>query len=211
MSVYAPCNEPCISAATDAIRAKIASMYYATIGFPEFEDLVTTTKTHDAYKGVPLATHSSQARGHILERVARRVMEKTMGMKALDPPSGVCVNGAKRGRNSETYDFMIAGRRIEVKYSQLSWETTQNRWVAQWHAIKRYEFDDLLLVIYTPYGLHIFMHDHVFGVSTRGRLQGATGGKVVVYAPRNVPYISAATDAILKKMGSMHYASLAYS
>ena len=211
VTVYAPCNESCISAATDAIRAKIAPMYYATIGFPEFEDLVTTTRTHDVYKGVPLATHSSQARGQILERVARRVMETTMGMKASDPPSGVRVNGSKRGRNCETYDFMMGGRRVEVKNSQLSWDTTHHRWMAQWHAIKRDEYDDLLLVLYTPYDLHIFMHDHVLGVSTRGRLQGATGGKVVVYAPRNEASISAATDAILKKMEHMHYSSLAYS
>lgn len=209
--VCAPSNEPSISAAADAIRAKMASMYYATVGFSEFKDLVTTTKTHDAYEGVPLATHSSQARGDILERVARRVMEKTMGMKSYDPPSGVCINGRKRARNSATYDYTIGGRRVEVKYSQLSWETTQKRWMAQWHAIKRDEFDDLLLVLYTPHGLHIFMHDHVYGVSTRGRSQGASGGKVVVYAPCNVPSISTATDAILKKMEHMHYASLAYS
>ena len=43
---------------------------------------VTTTKTHDAYLGVPLATHSSKARGDILERVAMRVMEEKMGEKA---------------------------------------------------------------------------------------------------------------------------------
>ncbi len=134
-----------------------------------------------------------------------------MGETARDPQSGVCINGRKRGRNSETYDFMIGGRRVEVKNSQLSWETTQNRWVALWHAIKRDEFDDLLLVIYTPYGLHIFMHDHVYGVSTNGRSQHGIGGRVHVYGPCKEPSISAATDAILKKMEHMHYASLAYS
>ena len=208
--VCGTCNEPSISAATDAIRAKLVSMHYATIGFSEFEDLVTTTTTHDAYDGVPLATHSSKARGDILERVAQRVMEKTMGETACDPPSGVCVNGAKRGRSSATYDFMIAGQRVEVKSSQLSWNSRMKRWSAQWQDIKRVEYDDLLLVLYTPVGVHLFLHDHTYGVSTRGKSQHACGGKVQVCGPKNEPSISVAMDAILKKMGSMHYASLTY-
>lgn len=209
--VYGPRNEPSISAATDAIRAKMAPMHYASIDFSEFEDLVTTTTTHDAYDGVPLATHSSKARGDILERVARRVMENKLGGTACDPPPGVRINGSKRGRNSETYDFIIGGRCVEVKSAQLKWNSHMKYWEAHWQNIKRDEYDELVLVLYTPTGLYMFLHDHVYGVSTRGRSQGASGGKVVVYAPCNVPSISTATDAILKKMGSMHYASLAYS
>jgi hypothetical protein len=211
VQVYGTRNEPSISAATDAIRAKMASMHYATVGFSEFKDLVTTTTTHDAYDGVPLASHSSSARGDILERVARRVMEKAMGLKSFDPTPGVRVNGTKRGRKSETYDFMIGGRRVEIKNSQLVWNTTSNRWWAMWQNIKRDEYDDLILVLYTPSAIHIFMHDHVYGVTTHGKSQCASGGGVCVHAPCNEPSISAATDAILKKMEHMQYASLAYS
>jgi hypothetical protein len=204
-------NEPSISAATDAIRVKMAPMHYASIDFSEFEDLVTTTTTHDAYSGVPLATHSSKARGDILECVARRVMEKTMGIDSFDPPSGVCINGAKRGRNSATYDFLIGGQRVEAKSAQLSWKSHTKSWDAHWQHIKRDEYDILILLLYTPTGLHMFLHDHTYGVSTSGKSQHACGGVVQVHAPCNEPSISAATDVILKKMGSMHYASLAYS
>ena len=209
--VHAPCNEPSISAATDAIRAKMAPMHYASIDFSEFEDLVTTTTTHDAYNGVPLATHSPKARGDILERVARRVMENKLGETACDPSPGVRINGSKRGRSSETYDFLIGGRRVEVKSSQLIWNCHMKRWMAMWQGIKRDEYDILLLVLYTPVGVHLYIHDHTYGVSTTGKSQHACGGVVTACGPRNVPSISAATDAILKKMGSMHYASLAYS
>ena len=122
---------------------------------------VTTTKTHDAYVGVPLATHSSKARGDILEIAAMRVMEEKMGNKAQTPTSGTCVNGAKRGRNSEEYDFLIAGRRVEVKSAQLSWNAYKRHWRASWQNIKRDAYDDLLLVLYTPLGVHLFLHDHV--------------------------------------------------
>jgi len=210
VAVNGPCNEPSISAATDAIRAKMAPMHYASIDFSEFKDLVTTTTTHDAYDGVPLATQSSKARGDIFERVARRVMEKTMGQTACDPPSGVCVNGRKRGRRSETYDFIIGGRRVEVKSSQLLWNRHMMRWFAQWRNIKRDEYDILLLLLYTPVGVHLYLHDHTYGVSTTGNSQHACGGSVCVCGPINEPSISDATDVILKKMEDMHYASLTY-
>lgn len=174
----------------------------------DYLDEIVTTTTHDAYEGVPLATHSSKARGDILERVARRVMEKTIGMKSYDPPSGVRVNGRKRGRSSETYDFLIGGRRVEVKSAQLKWASRY--WVAQWQHVKRDEYDDLLLVLYTPSGLYIFLHDDNYGVSTNGKSQHACGGVVQVRGPSNEPSISAATDVILKKLEHMRYASLAY-
>ena len=67
-----------------------------------------------------------------------------MGETACDPPSGVCINGAKRGRTSEIYDFMIAGRRVEVKSSQLKWNSHHKYWEAHWQHIKRDEYDDLV-------------------------------------------------------------------
>lgn len=171
----------------------------------------TTTATHDAYEGVPLATHSAQARGDILERVAMRVMEQKMGETAHPPPPGTRVNGAKRGRNSEAYDFTIAGRRVEVKSAQLAWNSNARRWVAQWQSIKREAYDDLLLVLYTPFGVHIFVHDHAYGVSTNGILQGVRGGYVIVRAPCNVTSISEAVDVVLGKLSHMHYATPTYS
>ena len=126
----------------------------------------TSTVTQDAYTGIPLATHSASARGDILERVAMRVMEQKTGEKAHPPPPGTCVNGRKRGRNREAYDFMIAGRRVEVKSAQLTWDSSTRRWKAEWDCIKRDAYDDLLLVLYTPFGVHIFVHDHAYGVST---------------------------------------------
>ena len=138
-------------------------------------------------------------------------MEKKLGETACDPPSGVRINGSKRGRNSETYDFRIAERRIEAKSSQLSWDRHKKRWVAQWQHIKRDEYDILILLLYTPTGLYMFLHDHTYGVSTHGKSQHACGGMVTACGHRNEPSISAATDAIRAKMAHMHYASLAYS
>lgn len=176
----------------------------------EYLSNITTTVTHDAYAGVPLATHSAKARGDILELVAKRVAEEKNGEVACDPPSSTCVNGAKRGRNMTTCDFVIGHRRVEVKSAQLAWDVDKRLWSAMWQGIKRDAYDDLLLVLYTPTGVHLFMHDHTCGVTTKGKSQAACGGNVQMCAPRNNESISVATEAILAKMQHMHYASLAY-
>ena len=172
---------------------------------------VTTTKTHDAYVGVPLATHSSKARGDILEVAAMRIMEEKIGENAHPPTPGTCVNGAKRGRNSEEYDFMIEGRRVEVKSAQLAWDAYKRYWKAKWQKIKRNAYDDLLLVLYTPLGVHLFLHDHVYGVTTPGKSQSVCGGNVQVCGRKDETCISASLDVILGKLNHMHYATLAYS
>ena len=172
---------------------------------------ITTTTTHDAYIGVPLATHSSSARGDILEVVAMRVMEEKMGEKAQTPTSGTCVNGTRRGRNSEEYDFLISGRRVEVKSAQLKWNTCKRCWWVNWQNIKRDAYDDLLLVLYTPSSVHLFIHDHVYGVSTNGKSQRVRGGRIDVCGRRNETCISVTLDVILGKLNHMHYATLAYS
>ena len=177
----------------------------------DYLDGVTTTKTHDAYVGVPLATLSSKARGDILERVAKRLMEEKTGGRACVPLSGTCVNGRKRGRTSETCDFVIANRRVEVKSAQLSWDTANRHWSAKWQNIKPDAHDDLLLVLYTPSGVHMFKHDRKYGLSTNGMSQFTSGGSINSYGPSNVESIATATDAILVKLGPMWYASLGYS
>jgi len=211
VSVRAPCNEMSISAALDVILGKMSHMHYTTLPLTEVGDIVTTTMSHDAYADVPLATHCQKARGDILECVAMRVMEKKMGATAHPPAPGTCVNGTKRRRNGETCDFMIRGRCIEIKSSMLTWNTHTRRWRVSWINVKRDSYDDLLLILYTPFGLYMFLHDHTYGVSTNGVSQAAKGGRVSVHAPQNESSICAATDVILKKMKHMHYASLAYS
>lgn len=177
----------------------------------DYLDGVTTTKTHDAYVGVPLASLSSSARGDILEHVAKRLMEEKTGGRACVPLPGTRVNGHKRGRGQETCDFVLSNRRVEVKSAQLSWDTSRRRWCAKWRNIKSGAHDDLLLVLYTPSGVHVFKHDRNYGVTTTGMSQSTAGGHVVSRGPSNVESIATATDAILVKMGPMWYASLGYS
>ena len=106
---------------------------------------------------------------------------------------------------------MIEGRRVEVKSAQLAWDAFHQYWHAKWRNIKRGAYDDLLLVLYTPLGVYLFLHDHAYGVATTGKSQSVRGGNVQVYGRSSEGSITAALDVILGKLNHMHYATLAYS
>ena len=200
-----PRSELSIAKATAVVCEKLESMFVTHVPREQL-DVSRRTVTHDAYVGVPLANLSSKARGDILECVVRRVLEQRACEAATDPVASSTVSGRKRGRNSAAYDFGLCGRRIEVKSAQLNWN--QRRWITEWQHIKPDEHDDLYLALYTPSGVYIYLHDGVYGVTTSGKAQEASGGKVSAYGPRSEPSIEKATAVVCKKLEPMFVAYL---
>ena len=168
----------------------------------------TTTVTHDAYVGVPLADLS--ARGDVLQDVVKRVVEARAGEASADPVPGTTVAGRKRGRKSAPYDLGLGDRRVEVKSAQLKWDKTNKYWKAEWEKVKADKHDDLYLALYTPSGVYVYLHDGVFGVSGKGKAEAASGKPVKAYGPCSVPCIAQATAAVCAKMAHMFVAHLAY-
>ena len=207
VAAFGPCKQASIAKALEVIVAKMQSMFIGHVPFAELGKVVTT-RGHDAYVGLPLADWCGKARGDVLERVAKRVMEEMVGERAVAPPSGTCVNGAKKAKTQAPNDFVLVGRYKEVKAALLCWDTHSQIWVATWQHIKHELHDDLLLVLYTPLGVFLYQHDGVFGVSTTGRAQEADGSNVKAYGPCKEPSIAKATEAILAKMRPMLLAQL---
>ena len=158
---------------------------------------------------MPLSTLST-ARGDVLERVVRRFLEYSTGNSATDPVLGTTLTGKKRGRNTAPYDFLLGDRRVEVKSAQLAWDRWDKLWRALWQGIKPDEHDDLYLALYTPYGVYIYLHDGVYGVSTSGKAQAASGGRVQARGPRSEPSIAKATASVCEKLAPMLLAHLTY-
>jgi len=169
------------------------------------ESLTAMTQTADVYQYVPLATLSPKERGDLLEKKTRDVVEETTGETTHDPDPGTTITGNKRGRNSAPFDFYLGdGKlRVEVKSAQLRWDKHMKRWQANFHHVKRAEYDLLYLAIYTPSGIYVFKHNHEYGESTTGKKQESCGGQINVYGPRNQESIEEATRVVLEKMGSM--------
>ena len=207
---YGRRSEPSIAKATVVVCEKLAPMLVAYVPREQL-DVSERTTTHDTYVGVPLADLSTKARGDALEGVVRRVLEQRAGEAATDPVASATVSGRKRGRFSAAYDFQLSDRRVEVKSAQLTWDKHKSRWTAAWQHIKPGEHDDLYLALYTPSGVHIYLHDGVYGVSTRGKAQAANGGKVVAYGRCYEASIAKATAVVCEKLAPMLVAHLAYA
>eukprot|EP00971_Amphidinium_carterae_P149241 2959039-Amphidinium_carterae.1 len=68
------------------------------------------------------------------------------------------VNGSQLGCNQRPHDYTRAAhgeplRRVEVKSARLCW--TRSRWDLRFQGLKLDSFDDLLLVVYLPWGLEV--------------------------------------------------------
>ena len=171
---------------------------------------IPASVAHDAYKGVILADCSSGERGTILEDVVRKVLEEMTGEKSHDPDAGTTLTGRKRGRNQAPFDFDLKRRKCEVKSAQLKWDKDSKRFEAYFANIKRNEYDDLYLALYTPFGVYIYKHDDKYGISTNGKQQESRGGQIQVCAPRNESSIDVATHVVLEKLKHMHVKTITY-
>ena len=140
----------------------------------------------------------------------RRVLEEETGEKTCDPDAGKTISGNKRGRHSAPFDFYAAGRKCEVKSAQLMWNKYMKRFEARFQNIKRNEYDDLYLALYTPSGIYIYKHDDTYGISTNGKEQESQGGTINVYAPCREDSIETATKAVLEKLKHMLVKTVRY-
>jgi hypothetical protein len=144
---------------------------------PDYTDLWTmTTRTTSVYETVPMGPLSCKVRGVMIENVVRAFMSRHHTI--TDAPGSSCVNGAARGKNSATCDFLIDGERTEVKSSLLVWNKHHKGFLLHFSKIKPELHDRLLLAWMTPDGIHIFEHDGVSGMSTNGKSTEATGKKI---------------------------------
>ena len=207
VQVYGPKWQEDIHVATQVVLSKLDTMKRLKY-IPLEEVPISTTRTHDVYVGVPLCDASN--RGVIIQGIVQKIMEERYGVKATVPTGETDCNGNKRGPNMTTHEFFMLGKRNEVKQAQLKWNTSSNRWCAQWQNVKHALHDVLHLVLYTPSGLYIFEHDGKFGVSTQGKAQDPCGGVVQAYGPCNQYDIHAATQVVCEKLQSMFYRHLTF-
>ena len=132
------------------------------------------------------------------------------GEKTFDPDAGTTLTGKKRGRNSAPFDFYLKRRKCEVKSAQLTWNKDSKRFEAHFANIKRNEYDDLYLALYTPSGVYIYKHDDKYGICTNGKQQESRGGCIQVCAPCNESSIEVATHVVLEKLKHMHVKTITY-
>ena len=164
-------------------------------------DLKKVSLTQTAFAGCPLSQISPQRRGCVLEWVARRIFERRCPDAMIqDPIPGERCDGRRRGANTAEYDWLCDGRKVQCKSGQMCWVESHKTWRAQFNGIKLSLFDELILVLYSPSGLHFFTHDCKSGLSTCGVRTACDGLRLVVYGQRGLTDWREAEGALLNKL-----------
>ena len=104
--------------------------------------------------------------------------------------------------NQAEYDWMCDGRRVQCKTSQLCWSNKGRFWNISFHNIKFGLFDELLLVMYTPFRIHLFLHDQRTGIQHTGCKAASRGVRVQYTSPRGTYSCEEATRAVVEQVSS---------
>ena len=177
----------------------------------EFQHLFEEGPTEKIYAGTTVGDLSQAQQGRFLQEWAKKVLqEKNPGVAIGDPKPGKRCNGSQRAGHQAEYDFIMDGRRVEIKSARLVWVSTERRWMARFQAIKISDasdaerpepaFDDLFLVIMSPRGLLLIRHDHTTGVTTCGKATPVTGHRIQIYGRRGSHHWEEALERILRNL-----------
>ncbi|CAE8648387.1 unnamed protein product [Polarella glacialis] len=201
--VCGPTGETNSSKALDVILQKLDSSACQRLGYTSLEDELLSElaaahpqRTWQVYKDLPLADLSSVARGDRMEALVREVDS------SLHP---ACII---KDADSDAFDWLRGGARIKCKSAQLCWSRSGQYWQITFFHTKLQAFgirematfDELLLTLYTPRGLFIYMHDLEFAVSTQGVRTAILGHAIRIRGPKGEQNWQVALEAILTKL-----------
>lgn len=155
------------------------------------------------YSCVPLGRLNPQARSSIIKKLGRAV-DALLHTSARfeDHLPGICISGAACLRCRAAYDWSRDGLQIRCKSAQMCWSKSDQRWGLSFHGIRLKEIGELILVLFTPRGLHIYRHRSKFGISSSGLRSVVHGDKIVLRGPAGELGWSIALDAMLHKLDS---------
>lgn len=157
-------------------------------------------------KGSPIAGKGGKVRGMIAEKVAIHFFKKKGYDVSMPPSDELRVNGAKRGGNSATHDFVIKDggeeKRMEVKNSRMTYRPADQTWKLEFKAVKKENHDSLVLCFEAYDSLRFYQWDGETGYSTNGKGEGSTGGQVIIYASYHQPSFENAHKQLVDKMRS---------
>ena len=103
----------------------------------EFQHLFEEGPTENIYAGTPLKGMGQAQQGKMVEEWARRVLQaKNPQTEISDPDLGMCCNGSRRSPSMAAYDFLMDGRRVEIKSARMAWSSTERRWRVQFLCVK---------------------------------------------------------------------------
>ena len=202
----------CLQSARSVIQP-ICRRWILTFQASSFPEIFNqdTTITDSAFAGDPLCQLSAPKRGILIQRLLEescQAFSPSVLCKHSQLLHGLCVNGQRHWRHQSEFDWSVNGRRVECKSTRLAWQSSHRVWKARWQAIKfayvgsrrKCPFDDLILVLHSPFRLDIMLHDLSAGISHRGLSTAIFGHNVACSAPAGTVDVETARQQIVDKL-----------
>lgn len=172
------------------------------------------------YMTVPFSRHSG--RSLVFQEIARLYDDQYRHYTTDVPQPGIRIDGRRRGPSAEAYDWtrtqfsgltLEVPRRVEVKSAQFIWERPRKRWLLRFSWVKLTEFDDLVLVIYAPWGLELWDYDiaKCTGLTSCGKATAAKGHFIVFYGKCEEESLRKSWESYIRlrlRKGAKHVATL---
>ena len=160
---------------------------------PELKHCFAEGPVEAAYSNTYLANISGFEQGLLLQKWARKILQETRPKSVFsNPKPGTCCNGWRRGAYRAAYDFVMNGRKVEIKSSRMLLCGAQKSWKVVFNNIKISvgeqtggAFDDLFLVIASPDSLVLIQHDLCTGMGSSGKQSTWRGLQVTAHASVN--------------------------
>ena len=161
----------------------------------QFAHLFEEGPTERAYAGTVLRDLTQYEQGKVMQEWARdKLRELNPEAQILDPDPGTNCIGRSRSVYNAPYDFILNGRRVEVKSARMVWHPVgeSGEWILRFGKVKiplapgsKAAFDDLYLVVLSPARVHLIKHDLRTGIHLDGERTDALGHKLQVTARRH--------------------------
>ena len=167
----------------------------------QFAHLFEEGPTEAIYRGTPLYGLGHYQQGQLAQEWARSMLrEQNPESEMLDPDPGRRCNGQSRCLHTAPCDFLMGGKRVEVKSSRMAWNSSKQCWVICFWSIKKFEFDDLYLVVLSPDGLHLIQHDLHTGFGRDGQRTEISGHVIKVHGSKRRACWREAVETMLAKL-----------
>lgn len=210
--LFGSLKQTCWKAASNQIvrslclKGSCMDIGYCQIGNPTIQELLSEDSDIGAsfYSETPLAFVNGAARGLLMQELVFEVDKQLHRKSTFLLPQGrehYLGDTARHGGNA-TFDWIRDKTRVEAKHAKLCFNARNQRWQCIFRAIKEDLFDELLLAIYSPSGIFIFVHNASLRLSSQGMQTECSGKNLCLGGPAHELSPSQALETIFTRLSN---------
>jgi len=94
--------------------------------------------------------------------IAQQYHVEYRGHSVRSPETTLTTSDRRRAKHCETCDWVCCdehgSRRVKAKHAQITWDRSNNQWCLRFRHVKLDQIDELVLIVYAPWGLELWSY-----------------------------------------------------